>query len=144
MSRSRIQNAIARFKDAGWSLQTCNHYRASVKAFTKWCFDEHRTREDFGHGVTGFNAKKDRRHDRRTIALEELLRLIDATQRGEPYQGLSGPIRALCYRTAAATGLRYKEMASITPESFDWKVPSVKNYRRLCQKRRDRDPRFAR
>jgi integrase len=126
LNRRQIQDAIAQFKDAGWSLQTCNHYRASIKAFTKWCFDEPRTREDLSHGVTGYNAKKDRRHDRRTIALDELRGLIEATQRGETYQGLSGPIRALCYRTAAATGLRYKEMASITPESFDWKAPSVK------------------
>jgi integrase len=126
LNRRKIQDAIARFKDAGWSLQTCNHYRASVKAFTKWCFDEPRTQEDLSHGVTGYNVKKDRRHDRRTISLDELLRLIDATQRGETYQGLSGPIRALCYRTAAATGLRYNELASITPVSFDWKAPSVK------------------
>ena len=34
-------------------------------------------------------------------------------------------MRALCYRLAVATGLRYSEIASITPESFDWKAPSV-------------------
>ncbi len=34
-------------------------------------------------------------------------------------------MRALCYRLAVATGLRYSEIASIKPESFDWKAPSV-------------------
>ena len=40
-------------------------------------------------------------------------------------RGLTGPSRALLYRLAVATGLRYSEIASITPESFDWKAPSV-------------------
>ena len=39
--------------------------------------------------------------------------------------GMTGPARALCYRLAVATGLRYSEIASILPESFDWKAPSV-------------------
>ena len=39
--------------------------------------------------------------------------------------GMTGPVRALCYRLAVATGLRYSEIGSIQPESFDWKAPSV-------------------
>ena len=39
--------------------------------------------------------------------------------------GMTGPARALCYRLAVATGLRYDEISSITPESFDWEAPSV-------------------
>ena len=38
---------------------------------------------------------------------------------------MTGPARALCYRLAASTGLRYSEIASIRPASFDWKAPSV-------------------
>ena len=33
---------------------------------------------------------------------------------------MSGPTRALCYRLAVGTGLRYSEIESIAPESFDW------------------------
>jgi Phage integrase family len=33
---------------------------------------------------------------------------------------MTGPARALCYRLAVGTGLRYSEIASITPGSFDW------------------------
>ncbi|HZW34719.1 MAG TPA: hypothetical protein VFF52_28595 [Isosphaeraceae bacterium] len=29
-------------------------------------------------------------------------------------------MRALCYRLAVASGLRYSEIGSIKPESFDW------------------------
>ena len=34
-------------------------------------------------------------------------------------------MRALCYRLAVVSGLRYSEIASIQPESFDWEAPSV-------------------
>jgi integrase len=124
LNREKIQGAIARFRDSGWSLQTCNHYRASIKAFAKWCYDTDRIRDAL-RGVKSFNVKEDRRHDRRTISLQELRKLIDAAHRGAPCQGLSGPIRALCYRTAAATGLRFSELSSVKPESFDWDAPSV-------------------
>jgi hypothetical protein len=38
---------------------------------------------------------------------------------------MTGPMRALCYRIAVATGLRYSEIASITSEAFDGHAPSV-------------------
>jgi len=125
LARERVQEALARFKAAGWSLQTCNHYRASIKAFSKWCYNNDRARDDTLHGVKRYNAKEDRRHDRRTISLKEFRRLIDATQHGSVYHGLNGSTRALCYRTAAATGLRFSELASLTPESFDWDARRV-------------------
>ncbi len=125
LTSERVQDAIARFQAAGWSLQTCNHYRASVKAFAKWCYDAHRVREDILRGVKGFNAKEDRRHDRRTLSLDELRRVIEAAQTGPMVAEMSGPARALCYRLAVASGLRYSEIASIRPESFDWKASSV-------------------
>ena len=72
-------------------------------------------RDDPTGAVTGFNAKEDRRHDRRTLSLDELRRLIEAAQRGAAYRKMTGPARALCYRLAVATGLRYSEIKSITP-----------------------------
>ena len=69
--------------------------------------------------MTGFNAGEDRRHDRRTLALDELRKLIDAAAIGADFQRMTGPARALCYRLAIATGLRYSELASLIPESFD-------------------------
>ncbi len=120
-----VQKALATLKAAGRSLATCNHHRAAIKAFSAWCYDKHRLRDDVLRGVTGFNALEDRRHDRRTVSLAELRRLIEAAERGPDVMGMSGPARALCYRLAVASGLRYSELASILPESFDWKPPSV-------------------
>ncbi len=126
LTAERVQKSLATLRGEGRSLGTCNHYRTAIKAFAKWCYDTHRTKEDALRGVRGFNAKEDRRHDRRTISLDELQRLIAVAERGPGVLGISGSVRALCYRLAVATGLRYSEIASIKPESFDWKAPSVR------------------
>jgi integrase len=122
----RAQKALATLKAEGQSLQTCNHYRNAVRSFSKWCWDTHRLREDPLRGVKGFNAREDRRHDRRTISLDELRRLIEAAEQGPVVAGISGPLRSLCYRLAVSTGLRYSEIATITPESFDWEASRVR------------------
>ena len=75
-------------------------------------------RDDPLVGLAGFNAKEDRRHDRRTLALDELRLLIAVAHTGPPYRKLTGPARRLCYRLAVASGLRYSEIASITADSF--------------------------
>jgi integrase len=126
LSAESAQKALASLKAAGRSLATCNHHRAAIKVFSKWCDDTHRLRDDPLRGVKGYNAKEDRRHDRRTISLDKMQRLIVVTEQGPAVLGIFGPTRALCYRLAVATGLRYSEIGSITPESFDWKAPTVR------------------
>jgi integrase len=59
------------------------------------------------------------------VSLDELTRLIEVADRGPDFQEMTGRARALCYRLAASTGLRYSEIASIRPASFDRKAPSV-------------------
>jgi integrase len=125
LTADRVQSALATLKREGRSHETCNHHRAAIRSFSRWAYETHRTKDDILRGVTGYNAKEDRRHDRRTVSLEELHRLIEVAQSGPDYRGMTGPARALCYRLAVATGLRYSEIASITSESFDWKAPSI-------------------
>jgi len=125
LSPAKVQSVLAQFRDTGRSLQTCNHYRAAVRAFCRWAWKDGRLRDNPLIGVTGFNVKEDRRHDRRTVSLDELRRLIEAAQKGPAFQAMTGPMRSLCYRLAVATGLRYLEIGSILPESFDWETSSV-------------------
>ena len=75
--------------------------------------------------MKGYNAKEDPRHDRRTIGLDELHTLIRTAEKGPPFRSMTGPLRALCYRLAASTGLRFSELGSVIPSSFDWKATSV-------------------
>jgi integrase len=125
VATERVQAALATFRDSGRSAQTCNHYRACARAFARWAWKTGRLRENPLVGLTGYNAKEDRRHDRRTLSLDELTRLIEVAERGPDFQAMSGPARALCYRLAASTGLRYSEIASIRPASFAWQFPCV-------------------
>jgi len=108
-------------REKGLSLGSCNSYRTSVRGFSKWCHDSGRSREHALRGVKGFNAKEDRRHDRRTLSLEELRAVVDAAHNGPAWRKTPGPVRALVYRLAAGTGLRYSEIQSIKRESFDWR-----------------------
>jgi integrase len=118
LAASRVQEALAVLRSEGKSLATCNHHRAAIRGFSRWLWKEGRLPSDPLAGVSGFNAREDRRHDRRTLGLDELGRLIEVAERGATYRGMTGPARALCYRLAVATGLRYSEIKSLTLESF--------------------------
>ncbi len=122
LTTENVQQALAQLTHQGRSLQTANHHRNAIKSFAKWLYETHRTRENALRRVAGFNVKEDPRHERRTVSLDELRRLITAAETGERFKSMTGPMRALCYRLAVASGLRYSEIGSITPESFDWKA----------------------
>jgi integrase len=116
---SRIQAALALLRDSGLSLETCNHYRAALRAFVRWCRADGRLRDDPMLGVTGFNAEEDIRHERRVLSDEELARLVIAAENGPEVYHMTGPMRALAYRLALGTGFRANEIRSLTPESFN-------------------------
>ncbi len=116
------RGARATFKP---SLATANHYRTAIRSFSRWLWKDGRIGTDVLAGVTGFNAKEDRRHDRRTLGVDEIRKLIDVTHSGPRWRKMTGLARALCYRLAVGTGLRYAEIASVKPESFDWTTNPV-------------------
>ncbi len=119
LTPARVQAALAALRDEGRSLATCNHHRAAIRGFSRWAWKDGRSRDDALVGVSGFNAREDRRHDRRTLGMDDLLRLIQKAHEGPKYRRMTGPARALCYRLAVATGLRYAEIQSTTAASFD-------------------------
>jgi integrase len=113
-----VQAILADLRTQGVALGTINHYRSAIRAFSRWAWKDGRLKEDALAVVSGYNAKEDPRHDRRTVSVEELRRLVRVAAEGPPYQQMSGPLRALCYRLAVATGLRFSEIGTILPESF--------------------------
>ncbi len=118
LDRDRVQGALAALRKE-LSLGTINHHRAAIQGFSRWLWKGGRLRDDPLVGVTGFNAREDRRHDRRTLGVDDLRRLIRAAERGPRYRRMTGPARALCYRLAVSSGLRYSEIRSLTPAAFD-------------------------
>ena len=119
LAPSAVQAAIDALRDDDLSLQTCNHYLRAIKQFSRWLWRDGRLRDDTLAHLSGYNVKLDRRHDRRALTDDELVRLIDAAEHGAIVGGLSGPERALLYQLAVGTGFRASEVRSLTPESFD-------------------------
>jgi len=123
----------------GLSLQTCNHITTAAKAFTRWlCSDGRLAADPLAH-LTKFNARTDRRHDRRALSDEEIAALIQAAERGPTKLGIDGKARAMLYRLAIGTGFRKAELASLTPESFnlDGEPPTITVNAGYSKHRRD-------
>ncbi len=109
------------------SHQTFNFYVSAVNQFGRWLVRNRRAAENPADLLTRLNVAVDRRHDRRALSLEEIGKLLLAAQNGETRGGITGPERALFYRLALETGLRVREIRSLTVGSFDLKAkhPSV-------------------
>ena len=101
------------------SAQTSNHHLRSARQFCKWAVATGLMTEDPLRSLKPLNVKVDRRRIRRAFPLKDLQALLEVTESGPDYKGLSGADRALIYRLAAETGLRLKEIASLRVPSFD-------------------------
>jgi site-specific recombinase XerD len=128
LAPEKIQSALALLRDAGKSNQTVNHYRAALRAFARWAGDKGRLRDNPMRGVKGFNAEEDVRHERRALTDDELARLIATAGRGPELFGMPGPLRAMAYRVASATGFRAEELRTLTAEVFHLNVPEPTVY----------------
>lgn len=111
-------------KKKSLSVSSSNHYVTAAKMFSRWLYIERRSPEDVLIGLGKLNAETDRRHVRRALTDDELKALIGVTQRSKKtYRGADWRLRpsdrVLLYSLAAFTGLRAKEIASLTPASFD-------------------------
>jgi len=114
-----VQQAIASMKAKGKSLATCNSYIRSIKGFTSWLCRDKRLGDNPLKSVKQFNEATDRRLLRRELTPDELVRLIETTERRTRKEHkFSGPDRAMLYRVAVGTGFRAGELRSLVPESF--------------------------
>jgi len=124
---------------SGISAQTHNFYLQAVKQFCRWAVKDRRALENpLGH-LDGLNVKTDRRHDRRALTVDELVRLLDAASSGPVRFGMAGGERAMLYRLAVETGLRAGELRSLTRSSFhlDGDGPSVTVAAEYSKRRRE-------
>jgi len=99
------------------STATANHILAAVKQFCRWMIREGRATLSPVAYLEGFRGPAE--HERRALTVPELAALLKAAGAGPPRFGVTGRERAWLYRVAAETGLRFKELASLTRASFD-------------------------
>ena len=121
LQASAVVEFLGGLRRGGASIKTANDYLATAKGFTRWlCRDKRMSIDPFACLSRLAGAETDVRHGRRDLSPEELGLLFDAARSSRrPFRRLSGRDRYFLYLTAAATGFRVSELASMTPESFD-------------------------
>ncbi|QKK09477.1 MAG: tyrosine-type recombinase/integrase [Planctomycetota bacterium] len=124
-----VENHLAKLRTEGRLLKNGTHRKLSarrsnamlqaVRQFARWMVRENRAAVNPLLMLSPLNVETDRRKIRRAMTLDELRRLLVATEAGAESFGLSGAERGLVYRLAAESGLRASELRSLTRSSFD-------------------------
>ena len=125
ISAGRVQQYLVQLREdternRGASIQTANFYLQAAKQFCRWMVRERRANDSPLVGLSGQNVRLDRRHDRRALTPDECRRLIQAAAAGPERGGMQGADRALAYQLALETGLRVREIRSLTRASFEF------------------------
>jgi integrase len=139
LSLSRALDAVGRLRDEGLSTETINHHIRAVKAFSRWLRKDKRSREHHLADLATSSPEGDRRYVRRQLTPDEAARLIRAAEAGPLVMGLAGADRAALYAVALATGLRARELRTLTPERFalDADPPTVSARAGYCKNKKE-------
>jgi site-specific recombinase XerC len=121
--------------------RTYNHYLQAIEEFGKWLVASKRLLSNPVAGIARLNAETDVRHKRRALTPEEVMLLVEsARSSGQEVQGYDGEQRARVYLMSFMTGLRRKELASLTPRSFYLDAPQpILKVKAACSKHRRED-----
>jgi site-specific recombinase XerD len=121
--------------------RTFNHYVQTLDGFCRWLMATNRMNRNPIVGVERLNAEVEVRHRRRSLTPEEMGKLINAAAKSnKKVQQYSGELRSKLYVFSYLTGLRRKELASLTPGSFDLNAqPPNVVVDAACSKHRKRD-----
>ncbi len=107
-----------RERSQGMSPATSNHYVGALRSFGRWLVRTRRMDHNPFANLDRIDTEIDIRRDRRALPIDEFGRLIDATRAdSQAWRGLTGEDRAMLYVTAAYTGLRANELATLTPRT---------------------------
>ena len=103
---SKVEKYLAELRNngEGISAQTYNWYRQAIKQFCKWTVQDGRASESPLKHLESLDIKKDRRHGRRALELNEIRKLLETTKIGPTRFGMTGSERYLLYKVAVETG----------------------------------------
>ena len=121
ISASKVETYLASLRAGinGLSAQTSNFDLVCVKQLCKWMVQDQRASESPIQHLKRLNVRTDRRHDRRSLEVDEVRRLLETTTAAPVRFGMTGHARAMLYRVAVETGLRANELRSLKAASFD-------------------------
>jgi integrase/recombinase XerD len=140
LNAGRLAQWLREHRDGGMSPRTSNAYLVAAKAFGNWLVSDRRHAENPFVHVSRVNQATDVRVSRRAASVDEVVRLLAATETRPAFRGLSGADRAMLYRTALETGFRVGELASLTENSLSLSgdQPTI-TVEAGCSKRRRQD-----
>lgn len=120
--------------------KTYNHYVSAMNQFCTWMVPKRMSVNPL-QGIGKLNTEVDVRHQRRALKPEQFNGLLSsARSSGGSIQCFTGEERARIYTISYMTGLRRKEIASLTPRSFQLAaVPPTVNVVAACSKHRRKD-----
>jgi len=120
--------------------KTYNHYVQSMHQFCSWMVPKRMSQNPL-IGMNKLNTEVDIRHKRRALTPDEFQKLVQsARSSGIDIQCYSGEERARIYIISYMTGLRRKEIASLTPRSFNLTAnPPTVTVEAACSKHRRKD-----
>jgi integrase len=124
----RIDDYLHSLHEDGYAPRAINHYIQALISFCNWAVTDTRLAANPLKKLTNYNAAADIRHKRRALNVDEVSSLIESARHSrQTIQGYGPELRARLYELAFHTGLRRKEIASLTPASFDLKsvLPNV-------------------
>ncbi len=99
--------------------KTYNHYLQAIQQFCAFLVPKNLASNPLG-SIERLNTDVDIRHPRRALKPEEFSKLVQSARTsGVEIQCYDGEQRARIYIISYMTGLRRKEIASLTPASFD-------------------------
>ncbi len=120
LDAGRIAGYLADRRREDLSIESSNHYFRAIRSFCRWLVKDRRLAESPVAHLTTNKSERDIRHARRPLSQDELNYLIDGVKSAKPFRGLTGEDRAVLYTVAAYTGLRVKELASLSFRSFNF------------------------
>ncbi|WP_417850278.1 tyrosine-type recombinase/integrase [Thalassoglobus sp.] len=107
-------------EDQNLAPRTYNHYIQAIDRFCNWCVKSKRLASNPLVGIERLNADLDIRHPRRALSETEFAMLVKSARESDcRVNGYRGEERARVYITSYMTGLRRKELGSLTKQSFN-------------------------
>ncbi len=103
-----------RQREENLSARTIQSYIVAMKAFSEWAVLSGRLATDPFVRLQSPSPTRDRRYKRRSLTREEWVLLRAATESGPTRRRITGETRATLYELALVTGLRAKELDSLT------------------------------
>ena len=119
VTATKVEGFLVNLRREGLSTTSSNHYLTAIKGFFNWMVRNQRVPANPLVSLSRLNTETDIRRERRTVTLEEFASIVEAAGQGKTSHRLSGDDRMWLYIVASQTGLRAKELASLTPQSFD-------------------------